>query len=286
MDYEQREGIRAGVHGMWAAVAPGWAENADLLDELHAPTTDLLLDRAELSPGDRVLELACGPGGLGLEAATRVSPGGEAVLSDVAEPMTEIAARRADRRGLDNVSTRVLDIEQIDEPDASYDAVICRMGLMFAIDPGRAADEIARVLRPGGRLACSTWAARERNPWLGIILDSVSKELGAPVPPPGIPGPFALSDAGRLQSLLAGAGLVEVSVSEAEEVQGDSSLEEWWERRVALAGPLQKMLENLAPEVVEAIRERAFAAAADHAAPDGGLEFTAISNLASGRKGL
>ena len=95
------------------------------------------------------------------------APGGEVVLSDVVPEMTAIAAARAEALGLDNVSTCVLDLEQIDQPDDSYDVVLCREGLMFAADPARAAGEIRRVLRPGGRVALAVWGPRERNPWLG-----------------------------------------------------------------------------------------------------------------------
>ena len=69
---------------------------------------------------------------------------------------------------------------------------------MLVPDPARAAREIARVLRPGGRVALAVWGPRERNPWLGVVFDAVSAQLGAPVPPPGVPGPFSLDDAGRL----------------------------------------------------------------------------------------
>src|SRR5689334_15270200 len=85
---DEAEGIRAGVHGMWAAVAPGWAEQAEYIDARGEALTERMLDAAALRPGDRALELACGPGGTGLAAARRVLPGGEVVLSDVAPPMT------------------------------------------------------------------------------------------------------------------------------------------------------------------------------------------------------
>jgi SAM-dependent methyltransferase len=143
--------LRERMHGLWQAVAPGWGEHADYVDERSGALTGELLDRARLTTGDRVLELACGPGGLGLAAARRVAPGGAVVLSDVAPAMVEIARRRAE--GLPAVEARVLDLEDIAEPDAAYDAVLCREGLMFAADPARAAGEIARVLRPGGRVA-------------------------------------------------------------------------------------------------------------------------------------
>src|SRR5690242_10390170 len=124
---------------MWQTVAPGWDENADYVDERTANLTERVLELARVTPGDRVLELACGPGGLGLTAAELA---GEVVLSDVAPAMVEIAAGRARERGLGNVETRTLDLDAIDQPDASYDVVLCREGLMFADDPAQAAREI------------------------------------------------------------------------------------------------------------------------------------------------
>src|SRR3954452_3528609 len=204
--------LRTHLRGMWASVAGGWAEHADYVDVRGEAATERMLELSAPQPGERVLELACGPGGLGLAAAERVAPGGEGVLSDVAAEMTSIAADRAEAFGLTNVSTLQLDLEQIDQPDTSFDVVLCREGLMFATDPGRAAAEIGRVLRPGGRVALAVWGPRERNPWLGVVLDSVSAQIGAPVPPPGIPGPFALSDAVELERLLSGAGLADAAV--------------------------------------------------------------------------
>ena len=114
---------REHLHGMWASVAGSWGEHATYVDARGAALTEKMLELASPKPGDRVLELACGPGGLGLAAAPRVAPGGEVVLSDVVAEMTSIAAARADAVGLRNVRTRVLDLEQIDEPDGSYDVV-------------------------------------------------------------------------------------------------------------------------------------------------------------------
>src|SRR5215210_8637364 len=133
--------LRAQVHGMWSAVAPGWAEHADYVDARTAALARRLLELARPAPGERVLELACGPGGLGLAAAARVGPEGEAVLSDVVAEMTAIAARRAHALGLGNVVTCELDLEAIEQPDESFDVVLCREGLMFAVDPAAAASE-------------------------------------------------------------------------------------------------------------------------------------------------
>ena len=157
--------------------------------------------------------------------------------------MVAIAAARAE--ALPNVSARVLDLEAIDEPDEAYDVVLCREGLMFATDPARAAAEIRRVLRPGGRVAVAVWGPREDNPWLGLVFDAVSAQRGEPVPPPGIPGPFSLSGAGVLAGLLEGAGLADVAVSELSVPLRAGSFEEWWTRTAALAGPLAAILPTL-----------------------------------------
>src|SRR5918992_2417998 len=108
--------LRGRLHGMWAAVAPAWAEHAAYADARGAEVTERMLALAQPAPGERVLELACGPGGTGLAAAARVAPNGEVVMSDVAAEMTAIASARAVALGVSNVSTRVLDLESIGEP--------------------------------------------------------------------------------------------------------------------------------------------------------------------------
>jgi SAM-dependent methyltransferase len=268
---------------MWAAVAGSWAEHAEYADARGAPAAQRMLDLSMPQPGERVLELACGPAGLGLAAAERVSPGGEVVLSDVVAEMTSIAAARAQARGLDNVTTRELDLESIEEPDRSYDVVLCREGLMFAADPALAAREIRRVLRPGGRVALAVWGPRERNPWLGVVFDAVSAQIGRPVPPPGIPGPFSLEDSDKLAGLLSDAQLADVAVSELPVPLRAASFEEWWGRTSVLAGPLAKILESLPEEVAQALRARVREAVRPYETPTG-VEFPGVTLLAAARR--
>lgn len=275
--------LRKNLHGMWASVAGGWGEHADFTDARAAAATEKLLELSAPQPGERVLELACGPGGLGLAAAGRVSPGGEVVLSDVAAEMTAIASRRAVELGLDNVSTEVLDLERIEQPDSSYDVVLCREGLMFALDPAEAAREIRRVLRPGGRVALAVWGPRDRNPWLGVVLDVVSAQLGTPIPPPGIPGPFALEDSDKLAGLLSGAELEDVIVDEVPVPLSVASFDEWWGRTTALAGPLAKMLESMSADAAQELRGRAADAVQPYKTP-AGLEFPGVTLVGAGRR--
>jgi SAM-dependent methyltransferase len=271
------------LHAQWTSVAGGWAEHADFIDARGAAVTEAMLDAVAPRPGERVLELACGPGGVGLAAAGRVGPEGEVVVSDVAPEMVAIARERARERGLGHVRAAVLDLEAIAEPDARYDVVVCREGLMFAADPARAAAEVRRVLRPGGRAAIAVWGPRARNPWLGLVFDAVSAQLGAPVPPPGVPGPFALDDAGRVGALLSGAGLEDVTVREVSTPYVAGSFEAWWQRTAALAGPLAQRLAALPDAARQALEARLREAVAPYATPDG-LVFEGVTLLARARR--
>jgi SAM-dependent methyltransferase len=275
--------LRDRLHVGWAAVAAAWGEHAEFVDAEAASVTERMLELASPQPGERVLELACGAGGVGLAAAQMVAPGGEVVLSDLVAEMTSIAAARAAALGLTNVSTCVLDLERIGQPDGSYDVVLCREGLMLALDPAWAVREIRRVLRPGGRVAVAVWGPRERNPRLALVFDAVSAQLGTPVPPPGMPGPFSLDDADRLAGLLSDAGLTDVAVSELPTPHRAGSFEEWWSRTSSLAGPLAKILASLPEDAERTLRGRLQEEVSAYETPNG-LEFPGVTLLAAGRR--
>lgn len=283
MDERPNDAVREAVHGMWAGVAGQWGDHADGVDHRTRHQAEWLLAKAGVSPGQRVLELACGPGGPGLAAAEVVGSDGEVVLSDQAQTMVAVAAARAAARGLTNVSTAVLDLEAVDQPDASYDAVLCRDGLMFALEPARGVAEVFRLLRPGGRAALSVWGPPADNPWLGALLDAASDVLGMPVPPPGVPGPFSLADA-DLRGLLEGAGFEDVVVEEVSVPQQSPSFEAYWDFVTALAGPLAVLLQGVDDGSRQAIRDRTREALARYTSDDG-LDIPGVSRMVSGRKG-
>ncbi len=271
------------VSEMWDSVAGAWERNADFVDDQMAAATAVLLDAARIGAGDAVLELAAGPGGAGIAAAARVGASGRVVLSDEAPAMVQAAARRA--AGLGQISTQVFDQLSIEAPDASFDAVICRHGLMFAEEPADAVREAARVLRPDGRYAAMTWDARAANPWLGLVLDAVGEQFGVPFPPVHIPGPFSLDDPDELADILRSAGLDAVDVARVANPMHAASLEAWWDRVPELAGPLALALAGMEDDVREAIRARAleYGTAAARAS-GGGIALDGSVLIASGRR--
>jgi enediyne biosynthesis protein CalE5 len=111
----------------------------------------------------------------------------------------------------------------------------------------------------------------------------VSAQIGKPVPPPGIPGPFSLEDSDRLAGLLSDAELADVVVSELPVPLRAGSFEEWWTRTSALAGPLAKMLASLPDDAAQALRARVREATGPYRTPTA-LEFPGVTLLASGRR--
>ncbi len=274
--------LRPQLHGMWSSVSDAWAQHATFIDARGEKVTEWFVDATAPAQGDRVLELACGPGAVTLAVAGLVDPG-EVVASDVAIEMADIAVARAHSRGLYNVHGRRLDIEEIDLPAGSFDIVYCRDGLQFATDPARAVTEIARVTKPGGRVAVATWAGRDRNPWLGLVFDVLSEQLGHPVPPPGVPGPFSLGDAKRLEGLFVDAGFADVHIEQQPVPLRAPSFDGWWRMTTSLAGPLALIIGGLDAETTDKLRTRAHEAVAPFETADG-LDIPGVALVLSARR--
>jgi len=274
---------RAQVRMMWAGVADRWGAHADEVDARGTELTRSMLTKARVRHGDSVLELACGPGGAGLAAAELVGSEGEVVLSDAVEAMAAIAGQRAAARGLTNVRTATRNLEQIDEPDGMFDVVLCREGLMFAVDPGLAAREIHRVLRPGGRFVAAVWGPKIDNPWLSVIFDAVTAVIGITVPPPGMPGPFALADASRLTEVVEAGGFQDVEIETIPVPLRMPTFDAWWQRTTAIAGPVAAMIAHLDPATASALEDHVRSAVQPYATP-AGLDFPGLALLVSARR--
>src|SRR5205085_12140030 len=152
----------------WERAARGWSNRGDSVRDSGMPVSLRMIERLSLQPGHRVLELAAGPGDTGFLAAELIAPGGTLICSDGADAMIDVARARALEVGVENVEFRRLELEWIDLPTASVDAILCRWALMLTVDPAAALQEARRVLRPGGRLSLAVWDEPARNPWATI----------------------------------------------------------------------------------------------------------------------
>lgn len=197
----------------WNA-GPGanWAAHADELDALHAEVQRLLLSRIGAVTGTRIADIGCGAGALSRALADSAGPGGEVLGLDVSAPLLEVARARAGDRATLRLETG--DAQAYPFRDDALDLVTSRFGTMFFDDPAAAFRNLARALRPGGRMVFVAWAEAPANPWFSAAAEVARAHLGVPAPPsapPMTPGPTAFRDAGRVLSLLADAGLESAS---------------------------------------------------------------------------
>ena len=141
-----------------------------------------LLELASLAPEERVLDVACGTGLVTFAAAQAIGPEGRALGVDISGHMIGGARRRAQERKAANVNFLRMDAEALELPDASFDVVLCALGLMYVPDPERALREMRRVLRPGGRIVIAVWGERSRCGW-SAVFPIVDAEVASDVCP-------------------------------------------------------------------------------------------------------
>ena len=199
----------------WQEAGRHWVAHEERYDRQLQPFLEAILDKAGLRPGMRVLDVGCGFGTLTLEAARAVAPSGSALGIDLSEPMLERARARAAGADVSNVTFLRADA-QTHRFDGHADRVVSRYGVMFFADPVAAFGNLARALRPGGRLAVAVWQGGERNPWMLVPCGAAASVVPLPVPAPGAPGPFSLGDEDRLHSILDAAGLQAVELHPVE----------------------------------------------------------------------
>jgi ubiquinone/menaquinone biosynthesis C-methylase UbiE len=195
---------------LWSSseIAERWRQDVQRRRQDMAEATQCMLEAAGLGPGDHVLDIAAGTGDQSILAARIVGPGGSILATDISAEMLNIAEQVVLQEGLTNITTRVMDAEQLDLQDNAFDAVICRLALMLIPNLQPALREIRRVLKPGGKLAALVWSAPENNPLFSLPLAIVSKYVkGASS---HRPDPFALSDPTVFERELMEAGFYEV----------------------------------------------------------------------------
>ncbi|HEY2259652.1 MAG TPA: methyltransferase domain-containing protein [Solirubrobacteraceae bacterium] len=274
---------RANSREAWERAAAGWGKHADFVRKWGMPVSAAMIDRLALQPGQRVLELAAGPGDTGFMALELVQPGGTLVSSDGAEAMLEIARSRARKAGIESsVEFKLIDLEWIDLETASVDAALCRWGIMLIVDPEAAAREVRRVLRPGGRAAFAVWDVPDRNPWATIPSRALI-ELGHAEPPdPEAPGMFALAPAEKIQELLQGAGFVEVSVLAVGVERRYERLEQFIQDTTEISPLFGATVRELSESDRAAVQDRIEASAAEYTADDGSVVLPGRSLVAVG----
>ena len=146
-------------------------------------------------------------------AAQRIGPTGSLLATDISASMLEAASQAFQAAGLTNVVTQVADASALEVAEESFDAAICRFGLMFVPDLHQALDRVRRALKTGGAFAALVWSTEAQNPYIGLQVELVREMGRMPSPLPTLAMTVSLSAPGKLEQAFVGAGFLGSSVS-------------------------------------------------------------------------
>ena len=204
---------KATTKDQWDEAAEAWHRWGPTLEEWLGESTEAMLDAAGVGEGSRVLDVAGGAGGQALAAARRTGPSGSVVVTDLSPGILGYAELAADEGGLDHLTTAVVDGEEVGSRwSQEFDAVICRLGLIYFPDQARGLQGIRSSLREGGRFAAIVYSTADRNAFFSVPVGLIRKRAGLGAPLPGQPGPFSLGDPAAARDALVAAGFEDVTV--------------------------------------------------------------------------
>jgi SAM-dependent methyltransferase len=187
-----------------------------LLEPVFRPWADLLLNATQLRPGERLLDVATGPGTVAQAAAAALGPSGRVTACDISPAMLAIARnfpQQADAAPIEYVESPAAPLAAA---TSSQDVVTCQQGLQFVPDRAAAIAEMWRVLRPGGRAVLAVWAALEECPAMAALENAIRDQLGDEPAGRYRSGPWGLPDPATLALLLEAGGFTQVQVAKHE----------------------------------------------------------------------
>ncbi len=251
-------------------VAERWVSDQERLDRVFGPLGDEAMKAARPAPGERVLDVGCGCGGTTFDLARAAGKTGHVLGVDISAPMVARARERAAAEGFGNVAFAEADAATLTAPQP-FDLLFSRLGVMFFEDPRLAFTNLARALRPGGRVAFVCWRALDLNDWATVPLAAAVTLVPPPPPaPPGAPGPFAFADAERTLEILRGAGFEDARAAVRDVPLHVGHLEDATDFATRM-GPASRLLKTAPPDVQARGREAIREALRPHASKENGV---------------
>ncbi len=238
--------FKAASRRQWDDSAAGWDAHTTAIGAWLRQTTDAMLSMAGVAEGSRVLDVAAGAGDQTLDLARRVGPSGAVVATDLSPAIVALARERMRRGGLAQVECRVADGEDLQVEPASFDAAVCRLGLMLFPDPLQGLREMRRALRPGGGVCTVVFSRPERNPCVALLMATALRHAGLPARDPYAAGSlFSLGQARRLDALFVEAGFRDVATTAIDAVFRMPSAEAYLGFIRTSASPILQILAGL-----------------------------------------
>jgi SAM-dependent methyltransferase len=244
--------FRETQHRNWDSAAVGWNDWREFNDRADAHISERLVELAGVQPGSRVLDIAAGYGEPALTAARRAGPAGRVVATDISAEMNAFGRERAAAAGLGNIEFIQSAASGLDFPPESFDAAVSRWGIIFEPDAEAAADRIRGFLKPGARIAISSWGEPDQVPFLSIPMTTTMERFDVPPPPAGTPGPLSRPTPAALGGLLEGGGFSNVAVEQSEVIFKFDSPAHFTAYVRAIAAPIRAMIERYGGDEPEA----------------------------------
>lgn len=204
----------AAMRGSWNRSAQAWNNESAKIRDWLSEATNAMIGMARVQSGMRVLDIAAGAGDQTLDIARRVGPSGHVLATDLSPVILALCKENARRAGHANVETAEGDGERLDVPEETFDAAICRLGLMFFLDPETALRGIRHALKSGGAFCSMVFSAADANPCVSILMSTALRHAGLPprdVYQPG--GLLSLGKPGLIDDLFRRAGFVQVATT-------------------------------------------------------------------------
>lgn len=234
---KQQEDIREQQKQSWNKFSGGWKKWDDLTMQFLSPPGREIIEALQPAGNQVILDIAAGTGEPGLTIAGMV-PQGKVVITDLAPDMLAIAAANAASRGITNIETRACDVCELPFDDNSFDAISCRFGFMFFPDMQLAANEMARVLKTGGRIATSVWGTPDKNAWITTMMGTIGKNIQLPPPVPGGPGMFRCAQPGLMKAVFAQAGFKNITEKEVPTPLQAGTADVYWNMMTEIGAPI------------------------------------------------
>ncbi len=279
---QQLEQISRQQKESWNNFSSGWKKWDELFMDFLKPMGDEIINLLDPKDTDVILDVASGTGEPGLTIANKLKFG-KVVVTDLAEDMLEIAKENAERRGIRNIEIFPCDVSEMPFAENTFDAISCRFGFMFFPDMLLAAKEMARVLKPGGRIATSVWNVPEKNFWITAILGTINKNMELPPPPPGAPGMFRCSNKDLIPDLFHQAGLKNISVKEVAGKMNCRTADVYWNSMTEVAAPVVAALSKADDSMKTKIKNEVFQKVTEKY-PDGNVMIDSSALVIFGEK--